>query len=45
MKTQLQKPSAGKASCSVEYKREAHEHWKNSGRSAARVLAWPMKDS
>jgi transposase len=39
MKTQLQKPSAGKARYSVEYKREALEHWKSSGRSAARVAA------
>jgi len=39
MKTQLQKPSAGKASYTAEYKREALEHWKSSGRSAARVAA------
>jgi transposase len=39
MKTQMQKPSAGKAKYSEEYKREALEHWKNSGRSAARVAA------
>lgn len=39
MKTQLQKPSAGKARYSLEYKREALEHWKSSGRSAAKVAA------
>jgi transposase len=39
MKTQLQKPAAGKARYSAEYKREALEHWKSSGRSAARVAA------
>ena len=39
MKTQLQKPSAGKTNYSTEYKQEALEHWKNSGRSAARVAA------
>ena len=39
MKTQLQKPAAGKAHYSAEYKREALEHWRNSGRSAARVAA------
>lgn len=39
MKTPLQKPSAGKARYSVEYKREALEHWKSSGRSAAKVAA------
>jgi transposase-like protein len=39
MKTQLQKPSAGHARYSMEYKREALEHWKSSGRSAAKVAA------
>jgi len=39
MKTQLQKPSVGKAKYSTEYKQEALEHWKNSGRSAATVAA------
>src|SRR5438045_9596079 len=39
MKTQMQKPSAGKTKYSKEYKEEALEHWKNSGRSAARVAA------
>jgi len=37
MKSQLQNPSAGKAHYSTEYKQEAFEHWKNSGRSAAHV--------
>ena len=37
MKSQLQKPSAGKSYYSTEYKQEAFEHWKNSGRSAADV--------
>ena len=39
MKTQMQRPSAGKSHYSAEYKQEALEHWKNSGRSAARVAA------
>ncbi len=39
MKTQMQKPAAGKARYTVEYKREALEHWKSSGRSAARIAA------
>lgn len=39
MKTQMQKPSAGKSHYSAQYKQEALEHWKNSGRSAARVAA------
>jgi transposase len=39
MKTQLQKPSAGKASYTPEYKQQALEHWRLSGRSAARVAA------
>jgi len=39
MKTQIQKPAAGKASYTVECKREALEHWKSSGRSAARIAA------
>ncbi len=37
MKTQLQKPSAGKARYSAEYKQEALDHWRSSGRSAATV--------
>jgi transposase len=39
MKTQMQKPSAGKTKYSREFKDEALEHWKKSGRSAARVAA------
>ena len=39
MKTQIQKPSAGKAHYSTDYKQEALAHWRNSGRSAARVAA------
>lgn len=39
MKTQIRKPSAGKSHYSTEYKHEALEHWKQSGRSAARVAA------
>ena len=37
MKTQIRKPSAGKAHFSADSKREALEHWRSSGRSAARV--------
>ena len=37
MKTQLQKPARGKASYSEEYKAQALELWRNSGRSAAKV--------
>ncbi len=39
MKTQLQKPSAGKASYTPQYKQQALEQWRLSGRSAARVAA------
>ena len=39
MKTQLQKPSSSKARYSEEYKEQALELWKNSGRSAAKVAA------
>ncbi len=39
MKTQMRKPSAGKSRYSVEYKQESVDHWKSSGRSAARVAA------
>ena len=39
MKTQLQKPARGKASYSEEYKQQALELWRNSGRSAAKVAA------
>jgi len=39
MKTQLQQPATGKAKYSAEYKQQALEHWKSSGRSAATVAA------
>ena len=39
MKTQMRKPSAGKWHYNAEYKAEAVDHWKSSGRSAARVAA------
>jgi transposase len=39
MKTQLTKPSHGKASYSEEYKQQALELWRKSGRSAAKVAA------
>jgi transposase len=39
MKTQLQKPSSGKARYSEEYKEQALDLWKTSGRSAAKVAA------
>ena len=39
MKTQLQKPARGKASYNEEYKQQALELWRNSGRSAAKVAA------
>ena len=39
MKTQLQKPARGKASYSHEYKQQALELWRLSGRSAAKVAA------
>jgi hypothetical protein len=39
MKTQLQKPSSGKAHFNEEYKAQALELWKSSGRSAAKVAA------
>ena len=37
MKTQLRKPGRERASYSEEYKREALELWRASGRSAAKV--------
>jgi hypothetical protein len=37
MKTQLQKPARGKASYGEEYKQQALELWRRSGRSAAKV--------
>jgi transposase len=39
MKTQLSKPARVKTSYSDQYKREALELWRNSGRSAAKVAA------
>ena len=39
MKTQLQKPARGKASYTEEYKQQALELWRHSGRSAAKVAA------
>src|ERR1700682_5020705 len=39
MKTQLSKPARSKASYTKEYKQQALELWRNSGRSAAKVAA------
>ena len=39
MKTQLRKPARERARYTEEYKREALELWRNSGRSAAQVAA------
>ena len=39
MKTQLSKPARSKASYTKEYKQEALELWRASGRSAAKVAA------
>jgi transposase len=39
MKTQLSKPARTKASYTEEYKREALQLWRSSGRSAAKVAA------
>ena len=39
MKTQLKKPARDRARYSEEYKKEALELWRNSGRSAAKVAA------
>lgn len=39
MKTQLSKPARDRASYSDQYKQEALELWRNSGRSAAKVAA------
>jgi len=39
MKTQISKPSRVKASYTVEYKQEALELWRSSGRSAAKVAS------
>ena len=39
MKTQMRKPASGKASYNDEYKQQALELWRKSGRSAAKVAA------
>ncbi len=39
MKTQLTKPARNKARYTEEYKKEALELWRASGRSAAKVAA------
>lgn len=39
MKTQLAKPSASRATYTEEYKQQALELWRASGRSAAKVAA------
>jgi transposase-like protein len=39
MKTQLSKPAQSKARYAEEYKKEALELWRNSGRSATKVAA------
>ena len=39
MKTQLQKPARSKASYTEEYRQQALELWRKSGRSAAQVAA------
>src|SRR5215831_17977736 len=39
MKTQLSKPARSKTRYTEEYKKEALELWRNSGRSAAQVAA------
>jgi transposase len=39
MKTQLSKPARGRASYPDEYKQQALELWRESGRSAAKVAA------
>ena len=39
MKTQIRKPVSGKASYNDEYKQQALELWRKSGRSAAKVAA------
>ena len=39
MKTQVQKPAHGQASDTEEYKQQALELWRRSGRSAAKVAA------
>ena len=39
MKTQLSKPARHNARYTQEYKQEALQFWRNSGRSAAKVAA------
>ena len=39
MKTQISKPARSKASYTAEYKQEALELWRSSGRSAAKVAS------
>jgi len=39
METQLRKPARSKAIYTDQYKQEALELWRNSGRSAAKVAA------
>ena len=39
MKSQLSKPARGRASYTEEYKQQALELWRASGRSAAKVAA------
>ena len=39
MKTQIRKPARGKASYTEEYKQQALELWRKSGRSAAKMAA------
>ena len=39
MKTQITKPARGKASYTEEYKQQALELWRKSGRSAAKMAA------
>jgi hypothetical protein len=41
MKTQLSKPARSKASYTDQYKQEALELWRSSGRSAAKASAGP----
>ena len=41
MKTQLSKPARSKASYTDQYKQEALELWRSSGRSASKVAAEP----
>jgi len=45
MKTQLQKPSAGQARYSLEYKREALEHWRAVAAARPKVAAGDLRGS